>query len=644
MGPLRCISSVLLLFVFFTLLSGKMLSAQDFSIIVLPDTQNEAQFDPQVLSSQTQWIAANAASRNIQMVLGVGDIVNNASDNAQQQNADASFRVLDNANIPYMLAIGNHDYDNAAPKSRGVVGFNQWFGPSRYAAKTYYKGNFPSGSNENFYGFMTISGRQYLFMVLEFRPRSNVLDWAESILSANPDKEAIIVTHSYLRMVGTREDQCDTQDMPYPANATGQQMWERFRKHPNVVMTLNGHFTGGSVANREDISDSGTLVNQIFADLQDYPNGGDGWLLIITVHPASDTISVQTYSPFLNQFMTGANQQFTVPYHNPKTQTGAGAISGKVRNPSTCAAISGVTVHAGNASAVTASDGTYKISVPPGSYSVSASGSGWNTQTLSETVSDALTTQLDFYLTPGSGSSPPCTLNTASPSVTICTPANNATVTLPVQVVAGTTDSTTVSFVQAYLDGSAVVTQTGKSLNASISMSAGTHRLTVQAKDTAGVVFKQTINVTAGAPPTPTPTPTPVPSPTPNPTPTPTPNPSPTPTPTPSPTPTPTPKPSPTPTPVPTACTATGVSPSVTICSPANSAVVSSPVHVVAASKDTVAVSFLQIYVDGSPVLTKTGSTLDTTVAMASGARRVTVQAKDANGTIFKQTINITVK
>jgi len=122
MGPLRCISSVLLLFVFFTLLSGKMLSAQDFSIIVLPDTQNEAQFDPQVLSSQTQWIAANAASRNIQMVLGVGDIVNNASDNAQQQNADASFRVLDNANIPYMLAIGNHDYDNAAPKSRGVVG------------------------------------------------------------------------------------------------------------------------------------------------------------------------------------------------------------------------------------------------------------------------------------------------------------------------------------------------------------------------------------------------------------------------------------------------------------------------------------------------------------------------------------------
>jgi hypothetical protein len=65
---------------------------------------------------------------------------------------------------------------------------------------------------------------------------------------------------------------------------------------------------------------------------------------------------------------------------------------------------------------------------------------------------------------------------------------------------------------------------------------------------------------------------------------------------------------------------------------------------VTAASKDSVAVSFLQIYVDGSAVLTKTGSTVDSTVTMASGVRRVTVQAKDKNGTIFKQTITITVK
>jgi hypothetical protein len=64
---------------------------------------------------------------------------------------------------------------------------------------------------------------------------------------------------------------------------------------------------------------------------------------------------------------------------------------------------------------------------------------------------------------------------------------------------------------------------------------------------------------------------------------------------------------------------------------------------VLAATKDSVAVSFVQIYVDGSPVLTKSGGTLDVFVPMAVGARRVTVQAKDTAGVIFKQTVNITV-
>jgi hypothetical protein len=64
---------------------------------------------------------------------------------------------------------------------------------------------------------------------------------------------------------------------------------------------------------------------------------------------------------------------------------------------------------------------------------------------------------------------------------------------------------------------------------------------------------------------------------------------------------------------------------------------------VVAASKDSVAVSFMQIYLDGAAILTKAGGSLDTTVAIAVGAHRFTVQAKDSAGVIFKQTINITV-
>ena len=69
----------------------------DFTIIALPDTQNEAQFFPNVLKSQTQWIVANRAELNIQMVLGEGDIVNDFSSPAQQESSDDAFEILDNA-------------------------------------------------------------------------------------------------------------------------------------------------------------------------------------------------------------------------------------------------------------------------------------------------------------------------------------------------------------------------------------------------------------------------------------------------------------------------------------------------------------------------------------------------------------------
>jgi Glucodextranase, domain B len=62
-----------------------------------------------------------------------------------------------------------------------------------------------------------------------------------------------------------------------------------------------------------------------------------------------------------------------------------------------------------------------------------------------------------------------------------------------------------------------------------------------------------------------------------------------------------------------------------------------------AATRDSAAVSFIQIYVDGKAVFTTSGGTLDTSIPMAVGARRVTVQAKDSAGVTFKQTINITV-
>ncbi|HEY2391561.1 MAG TPA: Ig-like domain-containing protein [Candidatus Angelobacter sp.] len=536
-----------------------------------------------------QWIVANRAALNIQAVLGEGDIVNDGASIAQQQNADAAIRTLDAAGIPYLLAIGNHDYDGANPKAgRPVVGFNQWFGPTRYAGKPFYMGNFPTGSNENFYGIIPIAEKNFLLMALEYYPRSEAMDWATSILQANPDKEAIIVTHNYEFVDGSRESRCDTQDMP-SGNATGDDMWATLRQFPNVIMVLSGHLTDGQSAHRTDIADTGTLVNQMFINYQTFPNGGDGWLRILTFHPSTNSISAQTYSPFLNQFRTDAANQFTLLYHNPNPSTGMGTIGGKIRNSTTCAAIPGINVSLSGASATTASDGTYSLSVPPAAYSVSASGPGWISSTQKESVVDSLGTNLNFYLTA-------CTLNSVSPSVTICGPTDGATVSSPVPVVAGTTDANSVSFVQVYVDGLPQLTKTGGTLNDSVAIAPGTHRFTVQAKDSTGTVFKQTISISVA--------PAPVGS-----------------------------------------CSINMASPTVTICTPANNSTVASPVHIVAGSTDTTnTIKYIQVYVDGAEKFTQTGGKLDTSVTMASGVRRLTVQATDGQGIVFKQTLSVTVQ
>lgn len=39
-------------------------------------------------------------------------------------------------------------------------------------------------------------------------------------------------------------------------------------------------------------------------------NGGNGFLRIVTLHPKENTISVQTYSPWLKEYKSGPEHQF----------------------------------------------------------------------------------------------------------------------------------------------------------------------------------------------------------------------------------------------------------------------------------------------------------------------------------------------
>jgi len=98
-----------------------------------------------------------------------------------------------------------------------------------------------------------------------------------------------------------------------------------------------------------------------------------------------------------------------------------------------------------------------------------------------------------------SAATPPCTLNPASPSVTICQPANRGSVTSPVEVVAGTTDDANpVTTMIVYLDNAQVYKVSASQLSTSLTLSTGQHNITVNAWDSSGAVFKSTVIVSNG--------------------------------------------------------------------------------------------------------------------------------------------------
>ncbi|HSK44471.1 MAG TPA: alkaline phosphatase family protein, partial [Candidatus Binatia bacterium] len=119
-------------------------------------------------------------------------------------------------------------------------------------------------------------------------------------------------------------------------------------------------------------------------------------------------------------------------------------------------------------------------------------------------------------------------------------------------------------------------------------------------------------------------------------------SPTPTPTPTPTPAPTPTPTPTPTPAPIPSGCTA--VVNGVTVCSPAAGSTVASPAHFVAAAKSTHPITAMRIYVDNIAKFTVNASSLDTSLALATGPHSVVVQAWDSTGAVFKTPLTIHVQ
>ena len=85
----------------------------------------------------------------------------------------------------------------------------------------------------------------------------------------------------------------------------------------------------------------------------------------------------------------------------------------------------------------------------------------------------------------------------AAPVVTITAPAGGSTTGSPVQVTARATSSRAITLMQVYVDGAKKYEVTGSSVTTNISLTAGSHKLTVQAYDSSGT-GRLSVTFTAG--------------------------------------------------------------------------------------------------------------------------------------------------
>jgi hypothetical protein len=433
--------------------------ASTFSIVALPDTQYYHDGKAFVYQDQTTWIKNNASKYDIQLVLGLGDITDNGggtncatalpneASGPMWTNASTAIGTLDSANIPYMLAIGNHDYDchEDVPIPRSASGFNQYFGPARYMNQSWFAnsqhGWYQASSSENFYNTFTINGRSFLVMSLEFYPRDAVLSWANNVVSSFSHSEVIVITHGYLNYdtlgsPGTAPRLApgmgDSAGSFFPTFAkdgsanNGIDMWKKFVSlHSNIRTVLSGHIRGpgpgntwaanNGVGHRSDLNSSGQHVNQLLSDYQgEGLKGyfGFGFLRIYTFDDVANTLSVQTYSPAIE--MDAAKM----------TKAVAGT---------------GTTIPA---AWKTDAYNNFTMTYDP---LISASGSGGTSET----------------------------------GVQVTLPANGATLTSPVTISATANENVSVSQMQVWIDGKKLGSYAGASVNTTATLAAGTHKISV---------------------------------------------------------------------------------------------------------------------------------------------------------------------
>jgi len=235
----------------------------EYSFAIVGDTQYLIYQDAYKGTSYTSyiydWIVQNKTAKNIQFVMGLGDITDQngvdktASDGIDQTDKEWTLAVsehqkLTDAEIPYTVIRGNHD---TVPK------LDEYFaGNSNFSAMDieYFDGN----SLGNYYVTFTVGENEHKYMILCLdyclEAGSAEMVWANRAIEQNPDHKVIITTHYHVNYDGSRYGD----------------IWDSLVTYnKNVIMVISGHV--GKTANTAksySVGAAGHTVLELLVDPQ----------------------------------------------------------------------------------------------------------------------------------------------------------------------------------------------------------------------------------------------------------------------------------------------------------------------------------------------------------------------------------------
>lgn len=297
----------------------------DYTFVAVPDPQILAASYPDVYYKLFQYIADNAESQKIEYVLGLGDITNSNSE-AEWKVARKAFDYIE-GKVPYANVLGNHDYGDWTQPYRDTTRYNNYFKYADHAARSDWGGAYETGKLDNAYYCFDVGNVPYMVVCLEFLPRDGVIEWANQVVAANPNRNVIVLTHGYIDGASGNIDSEPQSDYgfiinnPDPYNG-GQKIWQKFiSQHENIIMSMCGHTfcEDDNVIMRTDAGVNGNTVVQLCLNAQTmdssyFEKTGVGMLGLLRFSENGQKVALQYYSPHTQMCFREVNQlSFDLP-------------------------------------------------------------------------------------------------------------------------------------------------------------------------------------------------------------------------------------------------------------------------------------------------------------------------------------------